>query len=333
MAGKKGKGGGPSSTSSASSKGGASSSAGGGGGGRGDQPPSSSGRPKPAPPRPRRGGGRKGKGRGGPAGDISPGQLLRAMAALGISPQLPPRPQPLELSRPSLAGIGLLQRIGALSAGQKMVAGEFLGPDNLLRFDFDMYEGEVLVHCFPDMDNHEPESGPAIVELHSFYLEGGRVTSNETEELLCALAALGMGGPRRQRPPLARPSLAGIGLLQRIGQLSAGTKIVTGQVIGPSHMVPFSFDMSGEEVTSCDRELALCLLSTGLQPEYAGGINVRCFTEERDPGSGRPVKELHGFQLAHGRAEKLSPEEVERSQTADVLSGTALEPEPAVRYC
>lgn len=34
-----------------------------------------------------------------------------------------------------------------------------------------------------------------------------------------------------------------------------------------SHMPPLTFAQNGTEVTSCDRGLALCLLSTSLQPE------------------------------------------------------------------
>lgn len=142
MAGKKGKASGG--TSTASSTGGAANgrgAAGSSGGGRSGQPLSGGGRPKPASGQGGAGRrGRKGKGRAGPAGDmqLSSKQLLRAMASLGLHPSMMPRPRPLELERPSLPGIGLLQRIGGLSPGTKLVAGELLGPDNLLRFDFDM---------------------------------------------------------------------------------------------------------------------------------------------------------------------------------------------------
>lgn len=144
MAGKKGKGGGGASATSKSSGGGASPSssrAAGGGGGRDGQPPGN---------RSKAGGGRGGGGRGGrkgPANNFIPARILRKWAAMCLSPQLPPRPHPLELERPSLPGIGLLQRIGALSAGKKLVAGELVGPDNLLRFDWDMVGGLTRRAC------------------------------------------------------------------------------------------------------------------------------------------------------------------------------------------
>ena len=73
--------------------------------------------------------------------------------------------------------------------------------------------------------------------------------------------ALVFGGRRPRRlPGLAAPSPAGAALLQRVAALGAGAKIVSGQLLGPQHIVPFDFDMvSGRSVgISC-----IILESTG----------------------------------------------------------------------
>lgn len=112
-------------------------------GGRGGQQAGTSGRQKPASGQggTRRSSG-KGKGRSssGPAGVFMPKRLLRAIAALSLraGPIPPQRP---ELARPSLPGIALLQRIGQLSPGTKIVTGQINWPGRLVHFDFDMVRG------------------------------------------------------------------------------------------------------------------------------------------------------------------------------------------------